>query len=131
VTTQNKSGRARLHLIVDGRVQGVGFRFSTYDKAKEFALAGWVSNLGSGEVEIVAEGKQENLQMLAAWARQGPRFYWGIYRLPDSLIGGWKRWPFNGWPGLAMLQIRVLEYLQSFGISELYFYQALTTRRLD
>ena len=72
MTTQNKSGRARLHLIVDGRVQGVGFRFSTYDKAKEFALAGWVSNLGSGEVEIVAEGKQENLQMLAAWARQGP-----------------------------------------------------------
>jgi acylphosphatase len=72
VTTQNKSGRARLHLIVDGRVQGVGFRFSTYDKAKEFALAGWVSNLDSGEVEIVAEGKQENLQMLAAWTRQGP-----------------------------------------------------------
>jgi acylphosphatase len=72
VTTQNKSERARVHLIVDGRVQGVGFRFSTYDKAKEFALAGWVSNLGSGEVEIVAEGKQENLQMLAAWAHQGP-----------------------------------------------------------
>ena len=61
-----------MHLIVDGRVQGVGFRFSTYDKAKEFALAGCVSNLDSGEVEIVAEGKQENLQMLAAWARQGP-----------------------------------------------------------
>ncbi len=72
MTTQNKSGRARLHLIVDGRVQGVGFRFSAYDKAKEFALAGWVRNLGSGEVEIVAEGKQENLQMLAAWAHQGP-----------------------------------------------------------
>jgi len=72
VTTQNKSGRARLHLIVDGRVQGVGFRFSAYDKAKEFALAGWVRNLSSGEVEIVAEGKQENLQMLAVWAHQGP-----------------------------------------------------------
>jgi acylphosphatase len=72
VTIQNKSGRGRVHLIVDGRVQGVGFRFSAYDKAKEFALAGWVRNLSSGEVEIVAEGKQENLQMLAVWAHQGP-----------------------------------------------------------
>jgi acylphosphatase len=72
VTTQNKSGRARLHLIVSGRVQGVGFRFSTYDEAKDLALAGWVRNVASGDVEIVAEGKQENLQMLAAWAHLGP-----------------------------------------------------------
>jgi acylphosphatase len=54
----------------DRRRTGAGRRF--YDKAKEFALAGWVRNLGSGEVKIVAEGKQENLQMLAAWAHQGP-----------------------------------------------------------
>ncbi len=70
--TENKSALARLHLIVSGRVQGVGFRFSAYDKAKEFALAGWVRNLAGGEVEIIAEGKQEDLQMLAAWAHQGP-----------------------------------------------------------
>jgi hypothetical protein len=42
-----------------------------------------------------------------------------------------KRWAFNGSRGLAMLQIRVLEYLQSFELSELIFNQALTTRRLD
>jgi acylphosphatase len=72
LTTQSKPGRARLHLIVSGRVQGVGFRFSAYDEAKDLALAGWVRNLASGEVEIVAEGKQENLQMLAAWAHLGP-----------------------------------------------------------
>ena len=72
MTTQDKTGRARLHLIVSGRVQGVGFRFSAYDEAKDLALAGWVRNLASGEVEIVAEGKQENLQMLAAWAHLGP-----------------------------------------------------------
>jgi acylphosphatase len=53
-------------------VQGVGFRFSAYDEAKELALAGWVRNLASGEVEIVAEGRHENLQMLAAWAHLGP-----------------------------------------------------------
>jgi acylphosphatase len=72
MTTRDKSGRARLHLIVSGRVQGVGFRFSAYDEAKDLALAGWVRNLGNGDVEIVAEGKQENLQMLAAWAHLGP-----------------------------------------------------------
>src|SRR5271157_2499023 len=72
MTTQEQSGRARLHLVISGRVQGVGFRFSAYDEAKELALAGWVRNLASGEVEIVAEGKHENLQMLAAWAHLGP-----------------------------------------------------------
>jgi acylphosphatase len=72
VASQNKSGRARLHLIVSGRVQGVGFRFSAYDEAKQLALAGWVRNLPGGEVEIVAEGSRENLQMLEAWAHLGP-----------------------------------------------------------
>ncbi len=72
MTTQNKSGRARLRLIVSGRVQGVSFRFSAYDEAKELALAGWVRNIASGEVEIIAEGSRENLQMLAAWAHLGP-----------------------------------------------------------
>jgi acylphosphatase len=61
-----------LHLVVSGRVQGVGFRFSAYDEAKDLALAGWVRNLAGGEVEIIAEGRQENLQMLAAWAHLGP-----------------------------------------------------------
>jgi acylphosphatase len=72
LTTENKSERARVHLIVSGRVQGVGFRFSAYDQAKDLALAGWVRNLAGGEVEIVAEGQRENLQMLAAWAHLGP-----------------------------------------------------------
>jgi acylphosphatase len=72
VTTQNKKERARLHLIVSGRVQGVGFRFSAYDEAKDLAVAGWVRNLAGGEVEIVAEGTRENLQILAAWAYLGP-----------------------------------------------------------
>ena len=72
MTAQKQKERARLHLVISGRVQGVGFRFSAYDEAKDLALAGWVRNLAGGEVEIVAEGKQENLQMLAAWAHLGP-----------------------------------------------------------
>ena len=67
-----ETGRARVRLIICGRVQGVGFRFSAYDEAEELALAGFVRNLHSGEVEIVAEGSREKLKMLAAWARLGP-----------------------------------------------------------
>lgn len=72
MTTRNQAARARLHLIISGRVQGVGFRFSAYDEAKDLVLAGWVRNIPGGEVEIVAEGSKENLQMLAAWAHLGP-----------------------------------------------------------
>ena len=72
MTAQKQKERARLHLIISGRVQGVGFRFSAYDEAKDLALAGWVRNLPDGDVEIVAEGSRENLQMLAAWAHLGP-----------------------------------------------------------
>src|SRR5580658_5204073 len=69
---QNKSERARLHVIVSGRVQGVGVRGSADGEAKQLALAGWVRDLPGGEVEIVAEGSRENLQMLEAWAHLGP-----------------------------------------------------------
>ncbi len=72
MTTRNQAGRARLRLIISGRVQGVGFRYSAYDQAKDLALAGWVRNIPGGEVEIVAEGSKEILQMLAAWAHLGP-----------------------------------------------------------
>ena len=72
MANQKQKERARLHLIISGRVQGVGFRFSAYDEAKDLALAGWVRNLPNGNVEIVVEGSRENLQMLAAWAHLGP-----------------------------------------------------------
>src|SRR6267154_1967586 len=42
-----ETGRARIRLIISGRVQGVGFRFSAYDEAKELALAGFVRNFQS------------------------------------------------------------------------------------
>jgi len=67
-----ETARARVHLIIRGRVQGVGFRFSAFDEANGLALAGWVRNLAGGEVEIVAEGRRDSLRKLAAWAHHGP-----------------------------------------------------------
>lgn len=63
---------ARLHLIVSGRVQGVGYRFAALDKAQSLALTGWVRNLPGGEVELLAEGRRQNLRAFAAWAHLGP-----------------------------------------------------------
>ena len=63
----------RLHLLISGRVQGVFFRGATADEARGLGLTGWVRNLPDGRVEIVAEGQRRNLDMLAAWAHQGPR----------------------------------------------------------
>ncbi len=63
----------QLRMIVSGRVQGVGFRYATVHEAEKLGLKGWVRNLPSGEVEIVAEGGEEALGMLVSWARRGPR----------------------------------------------------------
>ena len=77
--------RARIRLIVSGRVQGVGFRFAAHDRANELALTGWVRNLRDGEsVEIVAEGRRENLQTMAAWAARGP-----AYAKVDKVVQEW------------------------------------------
>ncbi len=63
----------QLRLIVSGRVQGVGFRYATVDEAEKLGLKGWVRNLPSGEVEIVAQGREDALKVLAMWAHRGPR----------------------------------------------------------
>jgi acylphosphatase len=67
------AGKAQLRIVVHGRVQGVGFRFATIHKARGLGLTGCVHNLADGTVEIVAEGERRTLEMLVAWARQGPR----------------------------------------------------------
>jgi acylphosphatase len=63
----------RLHLIVRGRVQGVGFRWYVVRRARELGVAGWVRNLPGGEVEIDAEGDATALGRLRQIAGRGPR----------------------------------------------------------
>lgn len=65
--------RQRVHIVVSGRVQGVGFRYHTQRTAMALGLTGYVRNLPDGGLEIVAEGAPDNLRDLAAWARHGPR----------------------------------------------------------
>jgi len=63
---------ARVHLHIKGRVQGVGFRFSTVDEARRLTVTGWVRNTYEGDVELVAEGLRDRLQQLTAWCHAGP-----------------------------------------------------------
>ena len=61
-----------IHVIVRGRVQGVYFRASTRDRARQLGLAGWVRNCSDGSVELIAEGNTTKLEQLIAWCRSGP-----------------------------------------------------------
>jgi len=62
----------RLHAVVDGLVQGVGFRAFVTDQAYELGIVGWVRNTYGGQVEVLAEGPREALLMLANALREGP-----------------------------------------------------------
>ncbi len=64
----------RLHAIVRGRVQMVGFRYFVVEEARALGLTGWVRNGAGGEtVEVVAEGDEDRLRRLEAALREGPR----------------------------------------------------------
>jgi len=63
----------RLYAIVEGRVQGVGFRNFVLDAALSFGLKGWVRNLWDDNVEVVAEGRREALDNFLQKLQRGPR----------------------------------------------------------
>jgi acylphosphatase len=60
------------HVLVSGRVQGVGFRWSTRSKAVELRLACWVANLPDGRVEVWFEGESVAVEAMPAEAHFPP-----------------------------------------------------------
>jgi acylphosphatase len=63
----------RLHAVITGEVQGVGFRFFLIRHAEALGLSGWVRNRDDGAVELVAEGSRMDLEQLLRYAGEGPR----------------------------------------------------------
>ena len=61
-----------IKIKVEGQVQGVFFRQTTQEKARELGLKGTVKNCDDDSVEIIATGTKEQLDKLVAWCREGP-----------------------------------------------------------
>ena len=80
------SGSHTLHLRVEGRVQGVGFRRFVERSAAALGLAGWARNLTDGSVEVLAVGPATALQSLRARLAAGPP-YAAVARLVDQPPG--------------------------------------------
>ncbi len=64
---------ANVHIVVEGLVQGVGFRWFVARKAETLGLRGYVKNLYDGSVEIEAEGERSLVEELIAQVKVGPR----------------------------------------------------------
>jgi acylphosphatase len=62
----------RRHLLIRGRVQGVGFRIFLADQAIKVGVTGYVRNLEDGRVEAALEGPRDAVDRVAAWCREGP-----------------------------------------------------------
>jgi len=65
-------GRISRHLVIWGRVQGVGYRESMRQEAQRLGVGGWVKNRRDGTVEALIEGPQAAVDLLLRWAHRGP-----------------------------------------------------------
>jgi acylphosphatase len=83
--TYNLDEVERLHGVVHGDVQGVGFRYFLMREAQRLGLHGWVRNRDDGTVEFVAEGERADLERLRQAAERGPH----MARV-DSVDGRWS-----------------------------------------
>ena len=63
----------RIHLIISGHVQGVGFRYFCLEQAQRLGISGYAHNMPDGSVEIEAQGEESAIEKFLAHVRRGPR----------------------------------------------------------
>ena len=62
----------RLDLVIEGRVQGVGYRYSSKMKAESLSIRGSVQNLRDGSVFVTAQGDNDAMDNFVRWCYKGP-----------------------------------------------------------
>ena len=62
----------RLDLVIEGRVQGVDYRYSAKMKAESLGISGSVQNLRDGSVFVTAQGEKEAMDNFVRWCYKGP-----------------------------------------------------------
>jgi acylphosphatase len=62
----------RIHVVVHGRVQGVGFRWATRTEAQRLGVDGWVRNRADGTVEAEVQGPDGAVERMRRWLASGP-----------------------------------------------------------
>lgn len=82
-------------VIVKGRVQGVGFRWSAAREAESRGISGFVKNMSDGSVYIEAEGPREQLDAFTEWCKRGPGI--GYVESVDISL-----WPAPGYSGFVI-----------------------------
>ena len=63
--------KKQIHVFYSGRVQGVGFRFTAEETAREFGVKGWVKNLRDGRVEVLGQADEKALHKFLEGMRTG------------------------------------------------------------
>ncbi|EKE03299.1 MAG: hypothetical protein ACD_20C00223G0006 [uncultured bacterium] len=64
--------KTRVQVYISGRVQGVGYRYSTVHKAQSLGITGWVKNTHDGKVKAIFEGDENAIEQMLVWCKQGP-----------------------------------------------------------
>jgi acylphosphatase len=63
----------RVRILIEGRTQGINFRYYTQQQAQKLGLAGFVRNLSDGRIEIDAQGDDESVEEMLTWCQEGPQ----------------------------------------------------------
>jgi acylphosphatase len=85
-----------LRLEIRGRVQGVGYRWSMVEEARQLGLRGWVRNRRDGSVEAMVAGPPEAIEQIVEWARRGPGS--AVVNGVDIFAGTGSFDTFDQWP---------------------------------
>jgi acylphosphatase len=64
--------KVRVRVVIEGRVQGVFFRYHTQEMAYRLGIKGWVKNRRDGRVEAVFEGEKDRVNQMIQWCHHGP-----------------------------------------------------------